>query len=226
MKRIKITTIILAIILVALVAFAGVYIKTQNRMENKVKEYTFGREISGGRVVEVKVPTAEDTKPNAEDLTVENYETVKNTIEKRLKSFGAQDYTISLNKENGTILVELPEDVNTDVYVYLLTADAKVQIKEKDAETELLSDSMVEKSLYTYTSRIEGSNQLYQVFLELHLSDEGQAKIEEIKNNYAVFADEIADIEAAETESEEEETAEGEEATEVDTETEQETATD
>ena len=99
MRKIKITTIILAIILVTLVAFAGVYIKTQNRMENKVKDYTFGRDIKGSRVVEIKVPTSEDAKPKAEDLTVENYETVKKTIEKRLKSFGAQDYTISLNKE-------------------------------------------------------------------------------------------------------------------------------
>ena len=46
MKKIKITTIILAIILVTLVAFGGVYIKTQNRMENKVKDYDFARKIN------------------------------------------------------------------------------------------------------------------------------------------------------------------------------------
>ena len=207
MRRIKITTIILAIILVTLVAFTGVYVKTQNRMENKVKDYTLGRELSGERVVEVRVVSTEDSKPNPEDLTVENYETVKKTIEERLKNFGEQDYTISLNQENGTIVVELPEDANTDTYVYLLTADSKVQIKEKDADTELLSDSMVKKALYTYTADVEGA---YQVYLELHLTDEGQAKIEEIKNNYAVFADEVAEIEAA-AEAEETDTAEGEE---------------
>ena len=210
MKKIKITTIILAIILVTLVAFAGVYIKTQNRMENKVKEYALGRELEGGRVVEVKVTTAEDSKPNPEDLTVENYETVKKTIIERLNNFGAYDYTISLNQDNGTIMVELPEDANTDTYVYLLTAPIKVQIKEKDAETELLSDSMVEKALYAYNADVEGA---YQVYLELHLTEEGQAKFEEIKNNYAIFADEISEIEAAETaeESENQETTEGEE---------------
>ena len=207
MRRIKITTIILAIILVTLVAFTGVYVKTQNRMENKVKDYTLGRELSGERVVEVRVVSTEDSKPNPEDLTVENYETVKKTIEERLTNFGEQDYTISLNQENGTIVVELPEDANTDTYVYLLTADSKVQIKEKDADTELLSDSMVKKALYTYTADVEGA---YQVYLELHLTDEGQAKIEEIKNNYAVFADEVAEIEAA-AEAEETDTAEGEE---------------
>ena len=108
MRRIKITTIILAIILVTLVAFTGVYVKTQNRMENKVKDYTLGRELSGERVVEVRVVSTEDSKPNPEDLTVENYETVKKTIEERLKNFGEKDYTISLNQENGTIVLELP----------------------------------------------------------------------------------------------------------------------
>ena len=66
---------------------------------------------------------------------------------------------------------------------------------------------MVKKALYTYTADVEGA---YQVYLELHLTDEGQAKIEEIKNNYAVFADEVAEIEAA-AEAEETDTAEGEE---------------
>ena len=45
MKKVKITTIILAIILVTIVSFGGVYIQTQNRMENKIKAYTYGREL-------------------------------------------------------------------------------------------------------------------------------------------------------------------------------------
>lgn len=217
MKKVKIITIILAIILVTLVAFGGVYIKTQNRMENKVKDYDFGRELNGGRIVELTVVSEDEI--NKENLTVENYEIVKNTIEERLNNLGSSDYTISLNNENGTIIVELAEDDNTDTYVYYLTADGKVQIKEKDAETELLSDSMVKSAVYTYTGNAEGE---YQVYLELGLTKEGQAKIEEIKNNYAVFADEIEEIEAAQEETtESEDTSEGQETTdETTTETE------
>ena len=138
MKKVKITTIILAIILIVLVAFGGVYIKEQNRMEDKVKEYSFGRELAGERLIELKVSdgtTDEKTKNAEEDLTVENYEIVKKTIEKRLKSLNAQDYTISLNKENGVIRVELPEDDKTDDYAYYLIASGKVSIKEKDTST-------------------------------------------------------------------------------------------
>lgn len=206
MKKVKITTIILAIILITLVAFGGVYIKTQNRMENKVKEYQLGRELSGGRVIELKVVTEEESTEGEDSevsesetkktYTVEDYETVKATIEKRLNELNAQDYAISLNPEDGTILVELPEDENTDIYVFLLTASGKVQIKEKDTETELLSDDMVKKALYTYTSDKEGA---YQVYLELQLTEDGQAKMSEIQNNYAVFESEIEEIEAAET---------------------------
>ena len=215
MKKIKITTIILAIILVTLVAFGGVYIKTQNRMENKVKEYTLGRELEGSRKVELKVKTSDESQTNTENLTEENYQIVKNTIEKRLNNLGAEDYTISLNKEDGTIKVELAENETTDTYAYFLTANGKVQIKEKDANTELLSDSMVEKSIYTYTADSEAK---YQVYLELQLTEEGQAKIEEIKNNYAILVNEVEEIEAAEEAKKE--NAEGENKTEGETTTE------
>ena len=146
MKKIKIITIVLAIILVTLVAFVGVYMQTQNRMENKVKDYQLSRELDRGRVIEIKpVEGTEEGK-----LTVENYETIKNTIEKRLKKLGATDYVISLNKEDGTIRIELPEDDNTDLYAYYITAQGQVQIKEKDTDVELLSDSMVKSAKYNY----------------------------------------------------------------------------
>ena len=37
MKKVKILTITLAIILVTAISFGGIYIQTQNRMENKIK---------------------------------------------------------------------------------------------------------------------------------------------------------------------------------------------
>ena len=196
MKKVKITTIILAIILIVLVAFGGVYIKTQNRMEDKVKEYSLGRELKGERLIELKVSdgsTEGKTAPSEEEKTVENYETVKKTIEKRLKSLKAQDYTISLNKENGVIRVELPEDNQTDDFAYYLIASGKVEIKEKDTSTELLNEKMVIKAQYTYTSNADGE---YQVYLEIALTEEGQAKIEEVKNNYAILKDDVDAIEA------------------------------
>ena len=236
MKKVKITTIILAIILVSLVAFAGVYVKTQNRMENKVKGYQLGRELSGERLVEIKpsetVSNGTDengdeirVEQNQELFTLENYETVKKTIEKRLNNLGVEDYTISLNKENGTIRVELPENDKTDSYAYYLIADSKVEIRDKDTDVELLNDSMIKKAQYSYTSNSEGA---YQVYLELKLTKEGQAKIEELSNDYAFLASEIDEIESAAEEATEDEenadtTSEDTEAKETETEANSET---
>ena len=207
MKKVKITTIILAIILVTIVSFGGVYIQTQNRMENKIKAYTYGRELKGERQLELKVSTASESSNSSEstdtsesedtttqdNLTPENYEIVKNTIEKRLKSLRTQDYTISLNKEDGTITVELPEDDKTDDLAYYLTTSGKVEIKEKDTSTELLNENMVKKAQYTYTSNSDGE---YQVYLEIVLTKDGQAKIEEIQKDYAILK---TDVDAAES---------------------------
>ena len=217
MRKVKILTIVLAIVLVTLVAFGGVYIKTQNRMENKVKDYSLGRELEGARVAEIKVSQSDEDsgEQNTELLTEENYKIVKKTIENRLNKLNIEDYTISLNKQDGTIRVEFPEDENTDSYVYYLTAQAKVQIEEKAEETEtdtstetedttateLISDEMVKSAKYSYTQNVDGQ---YQVSLEITLTDEGQAKIQELSGTYAFLATEIDEIESAEEESEEE----------------------
>lgn len=215
MRKVKILTIVLAIVLVTLVAFGGVYIKTQNRMENKVKDYSLGRAIEGARIAEIKVAQSDEDsgEQNTELLTEENYKIVKKTIENRLNKLNIEDYTISLNKQDGTIRVEFPEDENTDSYVYYLTAQAKVQIDEKAEEsetdtntenvtaTELISDEMVKSAKYSYTQNVDGQ---YQVSLEITLTDEGQAKIQELSGTYAFLATEIDEIESAEEESEEE----------------------
>lgn len=209
MKKVKITTIILAIFLVTLTAFAGVYVQTQNRMENKVKDYELGRELKGGRVIELKVSeTTDDTettessdtestdttkteKNDPEKLTAENYEIVKKTIEKRLEKLGAQDYTVSLDKETGLIRVEIAENESTDNYAYYLTASGKVEIKEKDTENVLIDDSMIKSAHYTYQGN--ASNK-YQVSLELNLTKEGQAKLKELSNEYALLSTEVSEI--------------------------------
>ena len=52
---------------------------------------------------------------------------------------------------------------------------------------------MVKKAQYTYTSNADGE---YQVYLEIALTEDGQAKIEEIKNNYAILKDDVDAVEA------------------------------
>ena len=175
MKKVKILTIVLAIILVTLIAFGGIYIQTQNRMENKVKDYELGRELKSQRVVEIKIKedSAESSSDNSKEnsseemkntdsseekkeseLTEKDYENAKKIMEKRLQSLGAQDYTISLNKENGTVRVELPENDNVDMYIYYLYASQKITIKDTDSKDILLNDEMIKGAKYSYSSTI------------------------------------------------------------------------
>ena len=219
MKKVKILTIVLAIILVTLIAFGGIYTQKQNRMENKVKDYELGRELNSQRVVELKIK--EDSKDNSSDettdtdnsqetsteveLTEKDYENAKKVMEKRLKALGAQDYTISLNKENGTIRVELPENDNVDMYIYYLYTSQKITIKDTESKDIILSDDMVKGSKYSYANDSKGA---YQVYEEIELTKDGQAKLNELLNDYALLATDVTEIENAKTKSTTESTTE------------------
>ena len=238
MKKVKILTIALAILLVTLIAFGGIYVQTQNRMENKVKDYELGRELNSQRVIELKIKeTSDDTssddseeekdasseegsldetntnntqeteeseeKTTDNELTEKDYENVKKVMEKRLKSLGAQDYTISLNKEDGTIRVELPENDNVDMYIYYLYASQKITIKDTDSKEVLLSDDMVKGAKYSYSSDKQGA---YQVYEEIELTKDGQAKVNELLKDYALLATDVTAIEDAKKASESEST--------------------
>ena len=75
MKKVKILTIVLAIILVTLIAFGGIYLPTQNRMENKVKDYELGSQ----RVIELKIK--ENSTDNSEENSSEETTDSGNTEE-------------------------------------------------------------------------------------------------------------------------------------------------
>lgn len=226
MKKVKILTIALAILLVTLIAFGGVYIQTQNRMENKVKDYELGRELKSQRVIELKIKeSSSDSENNSSDestdadsseetekseetttdteLTEKDYENAQKVMEKRLKALGAQDYTISLDKENGTVRVELAENDNVDMYIYYLYASQKITIKDTDSKDILLNDEMIKGAKYSYTSDSKGA---YQVYEEIELTKDGQAKLNELLNDYALLATDVTEIENAKKASESEST--------------------
>ncbi len=238
MKKVKILTIILAIILVTLIAFGGIYVQTQNRMENKVKDYELGRELKSQRVIELKIKesTSTDSENSSSDentetdssketenseettstenestenkltenkLTEKDYENAKKIMEKRLQALGAQDYTISLDKENGTVRVELAENDNVDMYIYYLYASQKITIKDTDSKDILLNDEMIKGAKYSYTSDSKGA---YQVYEEIELTKDGQAKLNELLNDYALLATDVTEIENAKKASESEST--------------------
>ena len=239
-NKLKIITIILAIILVCLVSFIGVYVQTQNRMENKVKDYLLGMNLKGSRNVILKVSEATDTvvkdaegnvikdatdeeiekngytkeevPVNGEEvLTEENYNKTKKILEERLKKLGAESYNIRINPQDGTIMLELSEDDNTDYIVSNVSQTGKFTITDsKDTDNILMNNDDIKTAKVLYNTSTNGTS----VYLDIEFNKEGTKKLEEISKQYATKEESQEDTttdETTEETSEEasEETSEG-----------------
>ena len=167
-RKLKLITEILAIIVICLISFVGIYTKNANRMENQVKDYDLSKDLKGYRELVFKVSDAtevldsngkvvgntdeygdssietnsykkSENKINAsEDLTKENYEKAKSIIEKRLKSLNVEDYNLSLDEESGNIYLQIPENSDTDHTVSNILQVAKFEIKDQDDTSNVL----------------------------------------------------------------------------------------
>ena len=61
MKKVKMLTIILAIVLITMIAFVGIYIPKQNRMENKLGVYNLATDLKGTRHIKLTVDSEKQT---------------------------------------------------------------------------------------------------------------------------------------------------------------------
>lgn len=208
--------VILIILTISLISFVGIYAKENNLRVNILPEYLLSTNLSGSRVAKLEVDTSSnevvyDSEGNvAEDgenedgtlkegytkkeekvnpdevLTKENYEISKKLIEKRLKEYGVQDFTIRQNTDNGDIFLELPENNNTDLLLSDITYVGKFEILDEDTQEVLLDYSKVKDARAVYSSTEYGT----RVFLSIEFNKEGSEKLEEITKNYIETTDE------------------------------------
>ena len=225
MKAVKLITKILAVILVTLVAFLGVYVQKQNRMENKVKDYSFGMDLSGARKVELTVSdeTKEITKDkdgkivddddkeengdyttekiplNLEEAkTTENYLKSKEIIEKRLGKLGINNYTIRLDDETGKMIIEIPENDKTDHIVSNFSQAGKFKIVDSEnTENVLMDNSDIKNATVMYNTGTTGTT----VYLSIDFTKTGAEKLKNISIEYAK-------VEESSNDSKEEESSE------------------
>ncbi|MCI8655341.1 MAG: hypothetical protein HFJ48_05685 [Clostridia bacterium] len=179
MKKVKIATIILSVILISLISFAGVYIQKQNRMENQVKEYELGMSLSGYRQYMVEPKKQEDSEGNAIEVTDEELSKIKEIIETRLKKMGATEYLIRASK--GNIVIELKEDKYTDYFLSNVAEQGKFEIIDKKTKEVLMTNSDLKLSNVLYNSTQSGTI----VYLNIEFTEEGKSKFEQITKTYA-----------------------------------------
>lgn len=214
-KKITVVTIILWIVLTCLVSFFGVYVQKQNRMENVLPDYMIGRDLKGSRTAVLKVDdtvnektydkdgnlleessteeiegstTVEEPVNKPEIVTKDNFLKSKQIIEKRLQSLGVNDYEIRLNKENGTMVLELPEDDKTDIYITYLNQSGKFTIVDKETQEVLIEEGHVKDAKIGY-SQSETTGGL-NAYITIAFDKEAKEKLREISKNYIQTTDE------------------------------------
>lgn len=208
-RIIKIMTIVLAIVLISIIGFFGIYTKSRNQMSNKLKDYEYSMAIKGARNIELKVNTAttqvikdsegnkieaatdeeivangyvkEEVKNNPEEvLTKENYDRVKEIIEKRLNTLGVKEYNIATNYETGTVHIEIPESLKADTVVGNLNTIGNFEIIDTETKEVLMDNSHIKSSGVLYNRTSSGT----AVYLEIVFNSKGKNKLKEITQNY------------------------------------------
>lgn len=150
MKKTKILTLVLAIVLVTMVAFFGVYVPIQNRMEDKVKGYSYATDLKGARNVRLKVDDSKKTVikdsegnevEDSEELTDE--EIAEKGYTKEETPYNTEEV---LNKENyqesKRIIEKRLKKLNVDDYNIRVdenTGDILVKIPENDSTDSIVS---------------------------------------------------------------------------------------
>jgi len=228
MKKLKLVAKIIAIIIICLIGFVGVYLPWNKplQMNNKIKDFTLGKDFTGYREIMLKVSDANkvldsdnkvvgdttsiddtsiasnsykksDEKVNSSDkINEENFEKSKSIIEKRLKAFGVQDYNLSMDKQTGTIYIQIPEDGITDRVVSNITEIGSIEVKDsKDDSRVFLTNENLKKAQVLYSSTTTGT----AVYLDLQFDKQGKDILKDISEN------EYKKIEEKEEEKSEEE---------------------
>lgn len=206
-KGLKITLIILLIILISIVSFAGIYVQEKKSMVNILKDYQLGMDLKGSRIVTTAVDTGvetiyydkdrniveEETKDgskkevpiNSEEiLTKENYTKTKEIVEKRLHDYGVSEYLIRQDENSGKLTVQLPEDSDTDMAIQYIYTVGKFTIVGENDEI-LLDRSNIKEAKAVYGSTSSGTT----VYLNIEFNKDSIEKLKEISNTYVKTTD-------------------------------------
>ena len=151
MKKVKILTIILAIILISAIAFLGVYSQVQNRMENKVKSYDYAMDLKGVREVRLKVSSENKTiikdkdgkeVEDSEDLTDEQI--TQNGYTKEETPYNPEETLTRENYEKSKEVIEKRlKELKVEDYDIKLneqTGDIILELPEKDNTDVIVSN--------------------------------------------------------------------------------------
>lgn len=194
-KKINIVIILLAIILVSIISFVGVYKKYQNKMINVIPNYNVGTNLDGYRKAVIEVDTSDSKKAKTEegnnasdakkaektqDEKNREYEKSLEIIKKRLSYLKVKDYTVSLDKNTGRIEMMLPEENDTDTVLSGLAETGKFEVVDSTNSEVLLTNSDISKSEIVKDNKGTVTN----LVLNVTFNSNGTKKFKDITKNY------------------------------------------
>lgn len=150
--------------------------------EGKVVEDT--EDLTDEQIAE-KGYTKEVTPYNSEEVkNVENYKESQQVIEKRLKKLGVDNYSISLDEQTGDMMIELPEDNQTDSIISNISTTGKFEIVDSETNEVLMNNDDIKLARVMYGSGSSASGSGTSVYLDIEFNKNGTKKLEEISNQY------------------------------------------
>lgn len=156
--------------------------------------------------------TKEETKVNNdEDLNKENYNKSKKIIEQRLKSMGVTEYLVKLDEGTGEIVVELPENDQTDSIISNVSTTGKFEIIDSETKDVLMTNQDIKLANVMYGSNSSTTSSGTVVYLNIEFTKEGSEKLKQISETYRKIEEETTTEENTTDETEQT----GEEETET-----------
>lgn len=201
-NKLKLITLILLVILIIMVGFFGIYSKEKGISKNNVKDYEYATNIKGARVANFELEASTDSANH------ENYELTKQLIKSRLEKLGVTSYVIRLDEETGKLIVELPENDDTDNILDVISTVGKFEIVDAETNEVLLNNDDID------TSNIYRNDTSYgtEMSFSIEFTPDGAKKLEEVSKKYVAEKEENKSEDK--TENSEETTETNEEATE------------
>ena len=201
----KVVLAILIIVLVSMISLGGFFWKNKNVMENKVNDYNLGMDLKANTVMKLDVVkneentsegTNEENSENngqAENIyTASNYKKCKEILENRLKKSNIEQFTLRMDENTGSIVIEVSADIDQNTVQQILTT-GKIEFKEVGTSDVLIDNSGIKT--VTYLVDASSSNQSY---FEIDFTKETTNKLQEM---YKQVQEEKANSESTDSSS-------------------------
>ena len=142
----KILVIVVAVILISLISFVGIYKQKHGVMENILPDYLLGKDVSGYRMVTLKVDES-TTKEETDETNSEEKATQENTSED----------TNTTNTEENTNTVEENENNTVDENTANNTS-TEGNTEQEETKENILTKENFEKSKEIVQNRMKYAN--------------------------------------------------------------------